>query len=109
MVIAPVLASPLHFLTEEEEHETAIATRRLDEMLALLAQAGISAQGKVGADDPLQAIGDALPTFLADEVLMLAPEGGAQTWLEHGVEQSIRELYALPTVRTTVRAEPTVA
>ena len=40
----------------------------------------------------LQAIGDALPIFPADEVLVLAPEAGAQTWLEHGIEQRIREL-----------------
>ena len=76
-VVAPVLASPLHFLAEDEERQREDARERLDETLNELTQFGIAARGMVGSDDPLQAIGDALARFPANEILFAAPTEAA--------------------------------
>ncbi len=96
VVVAPVLASPLHFLTDAERSEREDAKARLDEALAGLARAGIRARGVVGSDDPLQAIGDALTGFPASEVMLAAPAASRRHWLEHDLERKVRDVYGVP-------------
>lgn len=72
LVVAPVLSSPLHFLTDDEDREREDARVRLSEALQGLTQLGIETRGLVGTDDPLQAIGDALADFSANEILLAA-------------------------------------
>ncbi len=94
-VVAPVLASPLHFLTDAEGAETEDAQARLDEALLGLERLGVQAHGMVGTDDPLQAIGDALARFPAGEILLAVPEESRRAWLEHDLERNVRETYGL--------------
>lgn len=95
LVVAPVLASPLHFLTDAEPDEQDDARARLGEALTGLDRLGIAAQGIPAGDDPLQAIGDALARFPADELLVVAPESGRRSWLEHDLERTIRDAYGV--------------
>jgi hypothetical protein len=92
LVVAPVLASPLHYLTNAEDSEREDARVRLAETLQGLARFGIEARGVVGTDDPLQAIGDSLAGFPATEILLAAPEARQRTWLEHGLERQARDV-----------------
>jgi hypothetical protein len=95
LVVAPVLASPLHFLTDAEEGEREDARIRLDEALQGLTRLGLEARGTLGSDDPLQAIGDALAGFPAGEILLAAPERGHRTWLERDLERKARDTYGI--------------
>jgi hypothetical protein len=94
-VLAPVLASPLHFLTNDEHAEAEDARARLAEALLSLKQLGIQAHGTVGGDDPLEAISDVLAGFPADEILVIAPEQARRNWVERDLERKARDTYGL--------------
>lgn len=102
LVLAPVLASPLHFLTDAEEAERDDAKARLSEALEGLAHVGIEAHGLLGGDDPLQAIGDALAGFPADEILLAASGRERRNWLEHDLARKARDSYGVPVVSVTL-------
>ena len=97
-VVAPVLPSPIHFLSGDEHVEEADARRRLDAVLVQLRRAGVAATGSLGADDPLQALSDALATFGAEEVLVVARPD--THWLEDGLVEDAARLF--PRVRRIV-------
>ena len=95
LVLAPVIASPLHYLTDAEESERADARARLTDVVQRLARLGVAAQGSVGDDDPLQAIGDALAGFQATEIVLVAPEGVRRSWLERDLERRARDVFGV--------------
>ena len=96
-VVAPVMpSSALHFLAEDEDTETGAARQRLRRTLRSLAEAGIHAQGVVGTDDPLQAAGDELASFRADEILFVAMLPSRRTWLDRDVELQARDRFGIP-------------
>lgn len=94
-VVAPVGASLLHFLTEDEGESQEAAQRRLESILRQLGEVGVAARGRVGTDDPLQAIGDALAFFPADEILVVDGEEAAGRWLDYRLEQQARDLFGV--------------
>jgi hypothetical protein len=96
LVVAPALNSPIRHWTGEEDAARAKASARLGEELAVLAGLGLQARGEVGADDPLQAIDDALRTFPADEIIISTHERERSNWLEEGVVERARTAYGLP-------------
>lgn len=96
LIVAPVLPSPLHFLTNAEESEIEDARVRLMEALQASARVGVEARGMLGGDDPLQAIGDALGNFHANEILLVVPEHDSRSWLEDGLERKARDTYGVP-------------
>jgi hypothetical protein len=90
LVVAPVLASPLHYLAGDEGREQWDAEARLGAVVAALRERGLSVEGRIGADDPLQALGDALAGFPAGEALVVtSPESH---WLEDGLFERARRL-----------------
>jgi hypothetical protein len=96
-VVAPVVTpSALHFLADDEEGEHAAADDRLAATLHILESAGIEADGIVGTDDPLQAVGDALVAFPADEILLVASLPTTRTWLERDFEKQARDVFGVP-------------
>src|SRR5579875_1992734 len=97
LVVSPAVGSLLHFLADDEERERRQAAERLDRALQLLGGAGIAARGAVGADDPIEAIGDALATFPADEILVLGPRRGSRRVLERDLERRARDAFGVHT------------
>lgn len=95
LVVAPVLASPLHFLADDVTVEKDAAEDRLTSALGELAAAGIAARGHVGDEDPMQAIGDALGGFPADEILLVTTVPSRRSWLERGLERRIRDEFGV--------------
>ena len=90
LVVAPVLASPLHYLVDDERAERADAEARLAAVVDGLRAAGFDARGRIGDDDPVQALGDALAEFPAVEALVVT---SAEThWLEHDLFERARTL-----------------
>jgi hypothetical protein len=90
LVVAPVLASPLHYLAGDEGREQWDAEARLGVVVAALRERGLHVEGRVGDDDPLQALGDALVGFPAGEALVVtSPQSH---WLEAGLFERARRL-----------------
>jgi hypothetical protein len=90
LVVAPVLASPLHYLAGDEDAERREAEARLADVVTGLRRRGLRVEGRVGDDDPLQALGDALAEFPAGEALVVTTRGGH--WLERGLFERARAL-----------------
>lgn len=89
-VVSPVLAGPLHYVFNDEDGEREEAQARLDAVVAGLRARGLHAEGRIGVDDPLQSIGDALVEFPAGEALVVTSAGGH--WLERGLFERARRL-----------------
>ncbi len=105
LVVAPALNSHVRHWTSDEDGARAEARERLDESVGQLQAAGVNVEGRVGDDDPLQAIEDALRTFGADEILISTHPEGRSNWLERGVVESARLRFTPPVthVETDVR------
>ena len=99
LVVAPIGVSLIHFLTDDHAESRRLAARRLASALATLREAGIPAQGVVGTDEPLQAIGDALASFPADEILIVDGDDSSGRWLERRLERKARDLFGVPASR----------
>ena len=70
VVIVPALASKTEALTGAVDDRRAEAEQTALSLTRSLSRDGRSVRGEVGADDPVQAVEDALRTFGADEVLV---------------------------------------
>lgn len=100
-VLAPVMLEPLELLTGDEDAAREISRLRLDETLADLRAAGVTATGSVGTDDPVQAVGDALVSFPVSELLIVTWKGS--WWLDDGV--GLHTLALVPSVEL-IELEP---
>jgi len=105
LVVAPVLASPLHYLAGDETAERADAEARLAAVVDGLRAAGIDARGRIGDDDPVQALGDALAGFPAVEALVVTST--ESHWLEGDLFERARQL--VPVLQHVQIPEPTPA
>ena len=90
LVVAPVLPSELHYASSDEGAERHDAEERLAAVVDGLRRRGLDAEGRLGDDDPLQALGDALASFPAGEALIVTPEHAH--WLERGLFERARRL-----------------
>jgi hypothetical protein len=95
LVIAPAIGSRLARWTGDESAH-ADARKHLDDTVAALAGAGISARGETGADDPLQAADDGLRGFPANEIVFVTKPGTGTDWVERGVVESAQKRYDVP-------------
>ncbi len=102
LVVCPALNSRLRHWTSDEDRARDEAQTRLERSLAALAEAGVEASGRVGDDDPLQAIEDALRTFGADEIIVSTHPPGRSNWLEKDVISRARERFDLPIAHVVV-------
>ena len=101
-VICPALVSPVRYFASDEDAGRARAQERLEQSLAQLRTAGVTADGEVGDADPLTAIEDALRIFGADEVIISTHPEGRSQWLERGVVQAARERFDVPITHVVV-------
>ena len=89
LVVAPALASRLHYWTDDTDRESEIAQARLEDVLARLEQHGIRAEGCVATQDPALAFEDALDGFAATEVIVVTEDREHANWLERGLTARI--------------------
>ncbi len=94
-VIAPAIGSRLARWTNDES-QYVDARKHLDDTVAALAAAGISATGETGADDPLQAADDGVREFAPSEIVFVTKAGTGTDWVERGVIEAARTRYAVP-------------
>ena len=102
LLVCPALNSKLRTWTSDEDDARAAAQERLDECLARLRDAGVSARGEIGDGDPLQALEDALRTFPADEIVVSTHPPGRSNWLEQGVVDNARMRFDVPVTHVVV-------
>lgn len=112
-LVAPALtATKLEHAMGDVDEARVAARERLDASLADLREAGINAEGEVGDSDLHQAIADALQTFPADEIVIVAHREGGSPLERAGIEESERDFKQPITelfIDATSGGDPTVA
>lgn len=96
VVVAPALNSRLRRWVSDEDAARRHAEERLGALVARLRPIAGHVEGRVGDADPLLAIGDALATFAADEIVVAA---GAEYSTGRALVARARERFALPVLR----------
>ena len=96
LVIAPTLPSRLQWLVSDTDQATERADERLQVVLGHLDELGANAQGRVGSDEPLVALEDAIREFEPGHILIaLRPEEQAG-WQERGLIDAVLVRFGLP-------------
>jgi hypothetical protein len=103
-VLAPVLASHLHYAVSDIDSELAEARGRLDQSLAWARQSGFVARGEVGDPNPTTAIEDELRDFGADAVVVVTHPRELETWQERGELERLRRELRVPIEHVMVGA-----
>jgi len=104
-LVAPILASRVHYIASDIDRELVEARERLALALAWAEGEGLDATGTVG--DPnvaLGAIEDELRLAGADEVIVSTHPPGRSNWLETGILERLRDELEIPV--THVIADP---
>jgi alkanesulfonate monooxygenase SsuD/methylene tetrahydromethanopterin reductase-like flavin-dependent oxidoreductase (luciferase family) len=102
-VVAPILASRVHYIASDVDRELVDARERLDAALAWAESEGLEATGKVG--DPnaaLDAIEDELRLFGADEIIISTHPRGKSNWLETGIVERLQDELDIPVKHVVV-------
>jgi len=105
-VVAPILASRIHYIASDCDVELREARARLDDTLAWARGEGLRVTGRVG--DPsiaLGAIEDELRVSGADEILISTLPRSKSNWLETGILERLREELDIPIAHTVVELE----
>ena len=105
LVLAPVLSSPLHRWTSDENEARALAEARLEASIGCLRRHGLRAHGRLGDTDPVQAIADALFEFPAEEIVICLEKPERAHWLRKGVIERARERFEIPVTELDVAAQ----
>ena len=96
MVVAPRLPGRLDWLASATDAATERADERLQTVLGQLDELGADASGRVGADDPLLALEDAIREFSPDHLLVALRGRDRAGWQERGLLDAIVERFGIP-------------
>jgi hypothetical protein len=97
MIVSPArVASPLDLAAGDVDSEIEEARQRLQASIEALREKGIQTRGDVGEAEPDLAMRDALATFPADEVIIVAPPQDEATWLEKDLLDRVRRELTIP-------------
>jgi GABA permease len=105
-VVAPILASRLHYVASDIDVELREARARLNDTLAWARAEGLQLTGRVG--DPsiaLGAIEDELRLAGADEVIISTLAPSKSNWLETGIVERLRDDLDIPITHKVVDVE----
>jgi GABA permease len=105
-VVAPILASRIHYIASDVDIELRAARVRLEDTLAWAREEGLQLTGRVG--DPSVALGaieDELRAFGADEVVISTLPRDRSNWLETGIVERLREDLDIPVTHAVVDLE----
>jgi hypothetical protein len=100
-VIAPALGSRLAGWTGDQSGYEK-ATAHLEATLLAFEQIGVTAHGRIGSPDPIEAADDGLREFAADEIILAVHPDNAAKWLERDAIDAARERYAIPVTAIVV-------
>ena len=99
-VVAPTLTTWLQSLTGDIDGARACADERLRTVFDHMDASGLVSQGKVGDEDQIAAIADALDGFSADLILLRLHARGSQNenWREHRLVDWVRTHTTVPAI-----------
>ena len=93
-VVAPALTGRLHSWLSDIDAELHEADERMQKLVSGIGLPTLS--GQVGDEDPLQAVADALVTFLADALIIGVHPVHEANWRERRFGEKVRERFGLP-------------
>ena len=96
LVIAPNLPSRFEWLASATDRSREQADERLGVVLDQLSGEGATVTGRVGADDPLLALEDAITEFKPDHLLIAVRSGEQSDWQERGLLDAVHSRFGLP-------------
>ncbi len=96
LVLAPALNSRLRHWVSDVDAAVEAARERMQGTIDELRRHGLTATGRVGDADPLQAIADALVGFAASRVIISTWPAGASNWLEKDLPNRAAARFGLP-------------
>jgi hypothetical protein len=73
-----------------------LAQQRLDEELQRLHEAGVEADGEVGEEDPLKAIGNTLARRKVDEIILSTLPKDRSRWLRRDLPSKVQQKFQIP-------------
>jgi hypothetical protein len=96
LVVAPSLPSRFEWLASATDRSREQADERLGVVLDQLGGVEAAVTGRVGADDPLVALEDAIAEFKPDHLLIAVRSGEQSDWQERGLLDAIHARFRLP-------------
>lgn len=98
-VVAPTVTTRLQSLATDVDGARVSADERLHTVFEHMHARGLDARGKVGDEDQITAIGDALADFDADLIVLRlhVPGSEDENWREHRLAQRVRSHFDVPT------------
>ena len=104
-VVAPVLTSRLHSWVSDIDAEFHEADDRMRMLVGDIGPSGPAVSGRVGDEDPLQAVADALVEFPADALILGVHAPDEANWRERGFGAKVRERFGLPVTEVMLDRE----
>ena len=104
-VIAPALTSRLHSWVSDIDAEYREADERMKMLVTGSDSAGPAVSGRVGDEDPLQAVADALVEFPADALIIGVHAADDANWRERRFSRKVRERFDLPVTEVLLDRE----
>ena len=104
-VVAPALTSRLHTWVSDIDAEYREADERMRMLVGGIDSAGPAVSGRVGDEDPLQAVADALVSFPADALILGVHPSGDANWRERRFSKKVRERFGLPVTEVVLDRE----
>lgn len=104
-VIAPALTGRLHSWVSDIDAEYREADDRMRMLVSDLGSSGPAVSGRVGDEDPLQAVADALVEFPADALILGVHTSDDANWRERRFSEKVRERFGLPVTEVMLDRE----
>lgn len=104
-VIAPALTGRLHSWVSDVDAEYREADQRMRMLVGDIDSSGPVVSGRVGDEDPLQAVADALVEFPADALILGVHASDEANWRERRFSKKVRERFALPVTEVMLDRE----
>jgi hypothetical protein len=106
-VVAPAMPeSGIDLIMGAVDEAIPPARERLEQTLAQLNEAGLSARGEVGDSDPIQAISDEIVKFEPEQIVVVAHHEGDRPLAEKGLLERAERDFDLPVVELIVNRDP---
>jgi hypothetical protein len=104
-VVAPALTSRLHSWVSDVDAEYRQADDRMRKLVSGIGSAGPAVSGRVGDEDPLLAVADALVEFPADALILGVHASDEANWRERRFSKKVRERFGLPVTEVMLDRE----
>lgn len=104
-VLVPATHPGGHAVYTEGEAQ-AVAQRNLDRALETFRKLGAKADGEVGDEQPLGAIGDVLREQEFDEIILSTLPPGVSRWLKQDLVSRVERSFAVPVTHVIGEPEP---